>query len=508
MKIGKVQLLLFAGICLIFVSAGCSEINQNSLSQQPTTSPTVINTEPEIHPTESKIDVQPTKEVFATLQPDDRTIASFPDYTIHVSFNYLDQKAKINEKIVFLNNSSEKLNNLVLACDPLRYPDAFLLEKLFINGILIDHVQENKNYLSLSLDPELEPREKIEIEIDYLLSIPPIPPAADDKKPGIFGFSSIQTNFVDWYPFIPPLTENGEWIIHDPWFYGEYLVYDLSDFNISIELLNSPPNAEIAASTLPVQHTDTTYSFVSKQARNFVWTLSPSYVIETLDHNGINISTYTFPFHQQAAPHLINEVAKAIDLFSDLFTPYPRQNLSIVEADFLDGMEYDGLFFLSRGFYNLFDYSPKNYLTFIAVHETAHQWWYSTIANDQAMEPWLDEALCTYSELLFYEKYYPELVDWWWDYRVNFYQPEGYVNQSIYEYQGFVPYRNATYLKGAQFLQYIRDTLGDQLFFEFLHEYALTETNKISTSDVFFDILKSYSEIDFQLNSEYLISNK
>ena len=37
----------------------------------------------------------------------------------------------------------------------------------------------------------------------------------------------------------------------------------------------------------------------------------------------------------------------------------------------------------------------------LAAHETGHQWWFERVASDEAKEPWLDEALTTYSELVF-----------------------------------------------------------------------------------------------------------
>jgi aminopeptidase N len=167
-----------------------------------------------------------------------------------------------------------------------------------------------------------------------------------------------------------------------------------------------------------------------------------------------------------------------------------------VEADFLDGMEFDGLYFLSRGFYNLYDGSPKGYLTMIAVHETAHQWWYTLVANDQAMEPWLDESLCTYSELLFFENTYPDLIDWWWNYRVNFYNPQGWINQPVYEYHGFVPYRDAVYLRGALFVQALRNQVGDETFFSFLSTYEQKFENKISSQKEFWQLLNEISGKD------------
>lgn len=33
-----------------------------------------------------------------------------------------------------------------------------------------------------------------------------------------------------------------------------------------------------------------------------------------------------------------------------------------------------------------------------AAHETAHQWFYSLVGNDQARDPWLDEGLATWPE--------------------------------------------------------------------------------------------------------------
>lgn len=376
----------------------------------------------------------------------------------------------------------------------------------------IDH-QEKPSYsighhfITIKLDDDIPPGREVLFELNYSLSIPPLPPPADDRKPGIFGFSALQTNFVDWYPFIPPLSAEGNWILNDPWFFGEYLVYDLSDFVVTIQVKNGLENMSIAASTLPIEKNDKQWNYFVQNTRNFAWSVGPSYLLESTKTGDIQIDTYSFPFHKNAGSHVLTESAKAIELFSEIFSEYPRRNLTIVEADFFDGMEYDGLFFLSRGFYNLYDNTPANYLTAIAVHETAHQWWYSAIANNQALEPWLDEALCTYSELLFYEAYYPELVDWWWAYRIDFYQPEGKIDQPIYDYQGFVPYRNAVYLQGAKFIHAIRNELGDESFFKFIKNFAQSENNKITTSDNFFKILSEYTDID-SLDLDHFFANR
>ena len=172
----------------------------------------------------------------------------------------------------------------------------------------------------------------------------------------------------------------------------------------------------------------------------------------------------------------------------------------MVQADFNHGMEYEGLYFQSRGFFDTYNGSEQSYLVTIAAHETAHQWWYGQVANDQALEPWLDEALCTFSELIYYEKLYPDSVDWWWTTRVNYYEPSGVINRSIYDYSEYtdqyLAYRNATYLQGAKFLDDLRKVMGDETFFVFLREYAGQYKNQITTGEDFFSLLNSYLDLN------------
>jgi aminopeptidase N len=132
----------------------------------------------------------------------------------------------------------------------------------------------------------------------------------------------------------------------------------------------------------------------------------------------------------------------------------------------------------------------------IAVHETAHQWWYASVADDQEADPWLDEAFATYSERLYYEHFYPDLVDWWWAYRVTFYQPAGKIDQPVESYPGFTPYRNAVYLRGAQFLEAVRIKLGDEDFFALIKDYAQANAGKIVSADDFLSRIQAVTGVD------------
>jgi aminopeptidase N len=285
--------------------------------------------------------------------------------------------------------------------------------------------------------------------------------------------------------------------VHENWWFGEHQVFDSADFQVKFRLAEPVQDLVIAASAPATQDGDT-YVYHLDSARTFALSASNEYQVQTTTVGDVTIYSYSFSFDIDAGQEVLQNTADALQLFSQLIMPYPHSSLSVVEADFLDGMEYDGLYFLSHGFYDLYDGTPKGYLTFIAAHETAHQWWYGLVGNDQAMEPWLDEAMCTYMELIFYENIYADyppgsgqsLVDWWWYYRVNFYEPDGWVDGSIYDFDQFRPYRDAVYLNGAKFLDDLRNLIGDQAFFSFLRDYAGQNKYQIATGTDFFGLLK------------------
>ncbi len=90
------------------------------------------------------------------------------------------------------------------------------------------------------------------------------------------------------------------------------------------------------------------------------------------------------------------------------------------------------------------------------------------------------------------------MLDWWWYYRVNFYEPEGFVDRAVYDFNQFRPYRDAIYLNGAKFFEALRNQIGDEAFMAFLSDYAQTYQHKIATANDFFSILHKHTDKDVQ----------
>ncbi len=489
-------------IFTIFVLAACGTPPGSAVDPTISPSPTMLPA-PAFIPTETTeatrnaTPTPPLPTATPPLEP------RRPLYTLKANFNYNRHFLSVDETIDFTNPAGHTLSELPLAVEPNCHPGAFKLLSLKAGSVSISTYTLESNQLKFNLPVPLEPGQAIQLSLVYELYLPVIPAPSATVRAAIFGYSARQANLVDWYPYLPPYQPGKGWLIHNPWFYGEHQVYDMVDFQVDLNLLEPPAKLAVAAAA-QANVEGSHYSFTHLNARNFTFSASDLYTIYAAIVAGTTVTSYVFPFDAAGGRTALDDAVKALQVYNHLFGPYPHPSLAVVEADFHDGMEYDGLYFLSKGFYATYDGTPKGYLTVIGVHEAAHQWWYARVANDQALEPWLDEAMATYSELLYYREVYPDLVNWWWSYRVDYFQPAGWVNQRIYDYGGSYPYRDGVYLRGARFLDQVRQKIGDPAFLDFLKDYATRFQGKISTRQDFFDLLSQHSLADFsELIKEY-----
>lgn len=403
--------------------------------------------------------------------------------------DYANHSLSVDETIVYPNQTGVALENLALAVEPNRSAGGFNLDSLTVNGLPATEQTLTGGRLEVQLAEGLAPNKAITLIMHYDLNLP----YASSSQ--VYGYNGLQMNLLNWYPFVVPYEAGQGWVLHEPTSVGEHLVYDVADFDVTLQLAD-PTTAIVVAASAPAETTETGWSY-RLTARTFVLSLSPDYLTSSTMVGQVTVLSYYFSGESSGGDGILQEVAKAITTYSDHFAPYPYTTLSIVEAIYADGMEADGLFFLSRKFYQQYDGTVRNNLITIGVHETAHEWWFGLVGNDQAMEPWLDEAMATYSEHIFYETNYPSYVNWWWGFRVNAFDPTGWVDVDIYNGGSFRSYTNAAYFRGAQFLEAIRKRIGDEAFFAFLRDYASQMTGRRATADDFFNILRQHTDIDF-----------
>lgn len=420
-----------------------------------------------------------------------------PQYRLDLLMDYATHHLRVDETIIYPNLTGATLPELVLAVVPNDWP-LFSLSRLRVDGVDSTMPTLSGERLTIPLSQPLALGGLVTLTISYEVSLPPL--AASDLsqgRPQVYGYSPRQINLIDWYPFIVPYNPGQGWLLHPPTAFGEYLAYDTADFEVTLRF--SDPNAIpiIAASGVEQPAPDlSSRRYRLEAGRSFAISASPDFQVASQVVAGVTVSSYYFPEDQAAGQAVLATSAQAIQIYSDHFGPPPHPSLNAVQGDFADGMEASAFYWLGQGYYSRYDGTPKNYLTIIACHETAHQWWFERVGNDQMLEPWLDESLAVYSEHIYYEMAYPELLSWWRDYRIERYSPAGWVDLPVTDATYYEAYRKAVYLNGAKFMEALRKRIGDEAFFAFLHSYATQMTSRRATANDFFKILRQQTAAD------------
>jgi hypothetical protein len=434
-----------------------------------------------------------TQELQAT--PCEAPESTRTQHVIEADVDYAAHTASVTQQIIYTNVGDAPLDEIVLDVEPNRFADAFALDEMMADGIPVRAFELAARRLTLMLTQPLLPNCQIRLQLRFRLSIPLVGNGIDGYT-GYFGYTSRQLNLGHWLPVIAYRVE-GEWITYPVNAVGEQTVADAADWDMTIRLLNAPENAKIAAPGSASDVSATSQRFVHTAARDFALSISDQFELRTLTTSGgIGVEVYTLGDTQigtdrgtvNGADHALDIASRSVTLFSDLFSPYPYERLVVVQGDFPDGMEFSGLIFVGNSWFVNWTGNAQSYLTIITAHEVAHQWWYARVGSDQAMTPWLDEALATYSEYIFYEDYDPSLRDWWWQNRVYAYVPAGFtdiesVGTSVYRFDNVRAYINAVYLRGAQMLGQLREDLGTDDFFAWLSAYAQAGADRVVTPD-------------------------
>jgi hypothetical protein len=138
---------------------------------------------------------------------------------------------------------------------------------------------------------------------------------------------------------------------------------------------------------------------------------------------------------------LVPEFVRAVTQLSARFGPFPFPSLSVAALP-LDGggIEYpSSILMLSSS-------------RLVAVHETAHQWFYAMVGDSQALHPFLDEAFANYAE---------HLVDGFPDSTASDLTAAGTVDRSTESYGANAgAYYFVTYNKGSAALGAARTAAG------------------------------------------------
>ncbi len=364
------------------------------------------------------------------------------------------------------------------------YPDGMsyggiTVDTLSVDGATVTPVieGEDEDILAVALNGELLPGEETEIIMTFTLTLPAVRHR--------FGYQGRRVNLGNWYP-IACVYENGNFVT-DPYYnVGDPFYSDCADYTVSLTVPSDLTVASTGEQTVTSNDTTKTITATAENVRDFAAVLGEFKMLGS-QINGVNVNYY---YSSDATPELaLTAATDSIKTFSELFGAYPYKTYSAVETQFIQGgMEYPMLTMIS-------DAVTGNLYQEVIIHETAHQWWYAAVGNDEVRHAWLDEGLTEYSTSIFYQKnpdynvdYTKRMADALGAY-VLYYDTfkngseDTSMNRPVNEYKSGFEYNYMTYVKGELMLESLRSVIGDDAFFGGLRAYYSEYCFKNATPD-------------------------
>lgn len=426
---------------------------------------------------------------------------SLPRHTVVADINYTDKTVSVEQRILYQNTTNSILSDIVLNIESNRWANTFFLKELRIDDDVVASYTLTEKRLTIPLFTPLNKNCRISLLLKFDLHVPQIGGGLITDSKGYLGYTERQMNLAHWLATVA-VYHMGQWITQPAFYIGEQEVVAPADWLVTLNLINPPPTLTIAAAGVETNTTPTSKRYEHLNSREFSLSLSHQFnVAYEFLPSGKQIELYTFTdlvsqgnrpvLPEEIVIHALRSATQSFNMFNDLFGTYPYERLLVVQGDFPDGMELSGMVFVGDRWFTRYTGDPRGYLMLITVHEVAHQWWYAQVGNNAALNPWLDEALATYSEYIFIEEYYPDLREWWWEFRVNQYAPEGFVDSTVYDFPNVRAYINAVYLRGVRMLHEIRVKIGKEAFFTLLANYAKAEKGEIAYPQDFWALMSS-----------------
>lgn len=353
---------------------------------------------------------------------------------------------------------------------------------------------ESDDILKIVLSQNLRPGESIEMQLQYEIVIP--------NSLNRFGYGDLCYTLGNFYPIVCVYDEKG-WR-KDPYYaMGDPFYSDMADYHVKITL---PTGITVAHSGNLRGKTQagnqTTWEIEADKVRDFAFSAGNSW--QVYQEKVGNQTIYVYADNVVGGKNALTYAANALREFEAYIGEYPYEQFSVVQSDFcIGGMEYPNLVLVDKQF---FSEKGLMYLEFVIAHETAHQWFYQLVGNNEIDEAWLDEALTQYTTLYYYEQRYDKKTSdgIWQRFIIDGY--EGYAKKvkgviprmdlPAYQYDDVTAYDAVIYDRGALMFRQLREQIGATPFKQALQEYVARMKYKNAKKKDLVHAFRAYENMD------------
>ena len=437
------------------------------------------------------------------------TNAGINHYEIHAVYDEVNNTVSASMELSYVNLADTTLDEVCMHL----YPNAFRRDarfravskenefKVYPEGISYGHIDikgvklngkdakyeicgDDENILAVELDDELFPDERVKISVDFTLKIP----TAKHR----FGAIDGVVNLGNWYPIA--CVYDGGFVVEPYYEIGDPFYSDCADYEVEITVKKGLIAVGSSQAKKVENQNDDKYIFSGKNLRDFALCVG-EFESKTTQYNGVKIGYY-YPKNRgdERDESALGTIVDAVKTYEKLFGKYPYPSYSVARVNFYHGgMEYPAFAMVSSDL-------NQSLFTEALAHETAHQWWYGVVGNDQVKHAYLDEGLAEYSTTLFYENnpsygvsVQKRLADATSSF-VLFFEQDGnsqVIDRTLADFNSETEYAFCSYLKAQLMLMDLRKIVGDDKFFQSLKTYYAQNKFKIVTPDTIIGAFES-----------------
>lgn len=349
---------------------------------------------------------------------------------------------------------------------------------------------DDLNILSVPLTEELFPDQTVTVELTYQIQL------ANVKHR--LGYTDNVVNLGNFFPILCQ-TVNDNFATTPYYNIGDPFVSDVANFDVTLivkeDYLVATSGNLVSSSS---ENGYVTYRYTAPAVRDFAIVMSNKFKKLSALAGDTQVNYYYFA--DTDGEKSLETAKTALEYFNKKVGTYPYATYNVCETDFCyGGMEYPCLSMVTSG--------SKSYTEAI-VHETAHQWFYGLVGNNQIDHAWMDEGLSEYLTYLYLDdidvvplsknilaatKTYTTYVD----VLNHYYTDVDRSFRSIDKYKNDNEYVIFTYVKGSLLFDTLYQTMGESKFWQAISHYYQQMQYKMATPSNLMDSFckKSNDEI-------------